>query len=152
MIANSFFSAHRQRTQGYITALENEILRLRERESQLTKENLDFKDYIDLLRQSLVENSISIPEPPPNLMIESPNKPIAPSGLAEEPHPAVVVDLAELQTIEAERWCSTQAAENQTRNYEPPETGLSSIDSTSERPNITVQQLNTQTGINFILE
>jgi hypothetical protein len=135
-------SAHRQRTQDYIKALENEILQLREREKKLEEESTGLKDYIGLLKQSHIENGIFIPEPSSDKIDE----------LDESTGTSVMVDLTEMQAIEAERWCSTTAAESEPQPYEPPKAGLFSMPPASEQPGLTVKQLNTQTGINFILE
>jgi hypothetical protein len=150
--ANGICSAHRQRTQDYIKALEDEILRLRDRESRLVRENEDYACNIDLLRKSLVSNTIPILEAPKNLDTETCTEAAESAESTEIPDSVVTVDITDLQIIEGEQWCSTKAAEAEPRRYESPRDALPLKDSILERPDVPLQQLDTQTGINFILE
>jgi hypothetical protein len=109
----------------------------------LEKESKNFKDYIDLLMQSHIENGILVPEPSSDKMGADES-----TGTSR----SVMVDLANMQTIEAEKWCSTTAAESYPQLYEPPKPGFFSTQPAPEKPGVTVKQLDTQTGINFILE
>lgn len=56
------YRTHRQRTQGYIKELEKEVMRLRESENQLQKQNEKYKQNAHVIELYLSQNSLAFPD------------------------------------------------------------------------------------------
>ncbi|KAF2092550.1 hypothetical protein NA57DRAFT_62417 [Rhizodiscina lignyota] len=172
--------AHRQRTQGYIKALENEILRLRARENALLRDTALIRDHVSVLEQTLLTNGIGIPRVQGLSNLETPfdvssgvasGTPFDMSSVAgsipssvpsstgiDDQFSNVTIDLRDMQNIEAERWCSTNAAEHEPRSFEVPSFDPVMWENFVQQEGGTSAAgahfgpLDAQTGINFILE
>jgi hypothetical protein len=146
--------AHRQRTQGYIKALENEILRLRSQAYTLGQENADLKNQVTALTQGFMSNSMPLVHGLANLGTKNTyeSSSFNRGGGHEESEPNVMIDLTQLDNIEAERWCSTQAAEEEPSPYEPLTAVPPAFNVQLEQPGVHHAPLDTQAGVDFVLE
>lgn len=126
---------------------------MRAREHNVVNENMGLKDHIGLLKDILESNRIPIPE----ALVTQGTESAYVSGQQSRSDTDIsagdlTIDLTEMQTVEAERWCSEQAAETDPRPYEAPtidpsvETSASELQE-SPRP----QSLDSQAGIDFVL-
>jgi hypothetical protein len=163
LISDSRVSTHRQRTQGYIRELEKEVIRLREREGILTKENEALRMKAESYHQVLISNGLAPPDDTDFTAQQqylTPSSNVETQSIAASSAPSIVVDLTDLATIEAEKGCSTRAAMESGRPYEQPPVNPAllaisinnSRNETGQEQNTSPSILSPQAGIDFVLE
>jgi hypothetical protein len=138
-------SLHRQRTQNYIRELENEVFRLRERESDLLKEVERLHLELEPFKKGVTSNELT-----ESTALRGPeSSPVV--------NPVVHIDLTNISAIEPKAPCSTEVSlERLDVTYAPPtiDPELLIVRRNSNDPLVDSSNLSmdAQTGINFILE
>ena len=162
-------STHRHRTQRYIHELENEVLRLRNRDQAARQKNRILQEHLKVLTQTLIASNIDVPAAPvafTQAEMDDVTSDGSTLGDNDSTSPMISVNLGKLASVEPGLPCSDVAAEripvevdastltpNMTSNGGNEGNGHNSGDNIS--PSLSqppLARLDAQTGIDFILE